>query len=56
MDKLSDTYHLPLPKGAGSNVDKIGEELVAKYGSDVLTKTAKRNFSNTQRILKTRII
>ena len=56
MDKLSDTYHIPLPKGAGSNVDSIGEELVEKYGRDVLLKVSKRNFSNTQRILKTRII
>lgn len=56
FDKLSDTYHVPLPKGSGSNVDKIGEELVEKYGKEVLNKTAKKNFSNTSRILKTRII
>ena len=56
FDKLSDTYHLPLPKGSGNNVDKIGEELVEKYGKEVLDKTAKKNFSNTSRILKTRII
>lgn len=56
FDKLADTYHIPLPKGSGSNVDKIGEELVEKYGKEVLDKTAKKNFSNTSRILKTRII
>ena len=56
FDKLSDTYHIPLPKGSGSNVDKIGEELVEKYGKEVLEKIAKKNFSNTSRILKTRII
>ena len=56
FDKLSDTYHLPLPKGSGNNVDKIGEELVEKYGKEILDKTAKKNFSNTSRILKTRII
>ena len=56
FDKLSDTYHIPLPKGSGANVDKIGEELVEKYGKEVLEKTAKKNFSNTSRILKTRII
>lgn len=56
FDKLSDTYHIPLPKGSGTNVDKIGEELVEKYGKEVLEKTAKKNFSNTSRILKTRII
>lgn len=56
FQKLADTYHLPLPKGSGSNVDKIGEELVEKYGKEVLDKVAKKNFSNTSRILKTRII
>ena len=56
FDKLSDTYHIPLPKGSGQNVDKIGEELVQKYGKDILDKIAKKNFSNTSRILKTRVI
>lgn len=55
FDKLCDTYKIPLPKGAGSNVDSIGEELVEKYGNDVLDKVAKKNFSNTKRILKTMI-
>ena len=56
FDKLSDTYHIPLPKGSGQNVDKIGEEAVKKYGKDILDKIAKKNFSNTSRILKTRVI
>ena len=56
FDKLSDTYHVPFPKGSGSNVDKIGEELVEKYGKEVLDKTTKKNFSNTSRIIKTKII
>ena len=55
FNKLSDTYHILLPKGSGSNVDKIGEELVEKYGNDILNKIAKKNFSNTKRILKTMI-
>jgi len=53
FDKLSDKYKVPLPKGSGKNVDSIGEELVEKYGKDVLQKVAKKNFSNTSRILKT---
>lgn len=56
FDKLSDTYHIPLPKGSGQNVDKIGEKLTEKYGKDILNKIAKKNFSNTSRILKTRVI
>ena len=53
FDKLSDTYKIPLPKGSGKNVDSIGEEIVEKYGKEVLEKVAKKNFSNTSRILKT---
>ena len=55
FDKLSDSLHIPLPKGAGANVDKIGEEVVEKYGKDKLNEIAKLNFKNTQRILKTLI-
>ena len=55
FDKLCDAYHIPLPKGSGNNVDKVGQELVEKEGKDILTKVAKKNFSNTSRILKTMI-
>lgn len=55
FDKLCDEVSLPLPKGAGSDVDKIGEELVAKYGEEKLKEVAKYNFKNTQKILKTMI-
>ena len=53
FDKLSDCLHIPLPKGAGPQVDTIGEEIVEKYGSDKLKEVAKLNFANTARILKT---
>ena len=56
FDKMCDELHLPLPKGSGSNVDKIGQEAVEKYGKEILDKIAKKNFSNTSRILKTKII
>lgn len=56
FDKMSDKYKIPFPKGSGSNVDSIGKELVEKYGKDVLNKIAKKNFSNTKRILGTMII
>ena len=52
---LSDSIHIPLPKGAGKEVDKIGEEIVEKYGEEKLKHVAKLNFLNTQRILKTLI-
>jgi len=53
FDKLSDSLHIPLPKGAGPQVDSIGEEIVEKYGEDKLKEVAKLNFANTARILKT---
>ena len=55
FDKLSDSIHIPLPKGAGRDVDKIGEEIVEKYGEEKLQEIAKVNFKNTDRILHTMI-
>ena len=55
FDKLSDELHIPLPKGAGPEVDKIGEEIVEKYGEEKLKDIAKLNFKNTERILHTMI-
>lgn len=53
FDKLSDSLHIPLPKGAGAEVDKIGEEIIEKYGEEKLNEIAKLNFANTKRILHT---
>jgi len=53
FDKLSDSLHIPLPKGAGPAVDEAGEEIVEKYGREKLNEVAKLNFRNTERILKT---
>ncbi|MBQ9019132.1 MAG: ribonuclease HIII [Bacilli bacterium] len=55
FDKLCDSIHMPLPKGAGRDVDEIGEEVVEKYGEDKLKEIAKVNFKNTDRILHTMI-
>lgn len=55
FDKLSDSIHIPLPKGAGRDVDEIGEEIVEKYGKEKLQEIAKVNFKNTDRILHTMI-
>ena len=51
FDKLSDSLHIPLVKGAGSEVDSIGKEVVDKYGKEKLKEIAKYNFKNTERIL-----
>ena len=55
FDKMCDEIHIPLPKGAGKDVDKIGEEVVEKYGEEKLKEIAKLNFKNTERILHTMI-
>lgn len=55
FDKICDMLHLPLPKGAGKDIDTIGIEIVEKYGKDKLNDIAKLNFANTERILKTKI-
>lgn len=55
FDKISDSLHIPLPKGANQEVDKIGMEIVEKYGKEKLSEVAKLNFMNTNRILKTNI-
>ena len=55
FDKLCDSIHIPLPKGAGRDVDEIGEEIVLKYGEEKLGEIAKVNFKNTDRILHTLI-
>ena len=56
IDKLCDSIHIPLPKGAGKDVDSIGEEVVERYGKDKLKEIAKLNFKNTDRILHTMIM
>ncbi len=53
FDKLCDSVSLPLPKGAGKDVDTMGEEVVEKYGKEKLQEIAKYNFKNTDRILHT---
>ena len=55
FDKLCDSLSLPLVKGAGKDVDTIGEELVEKFGEEKLKEVAKLNFKNTDRILHTMI-
>ncbi len=55
FDKLSDSLGIPLLKGASKEVDKIGEEIVQKFGEEKLEEIAKLNFANTTRVLKTMI-
>ena len=52
MKKLSEELKINIPKGAGPEIDRVGKEIVAKYGQDKLISIAKLNFKNTNRILK----
>lgn len=51
MEKISKTYNVNLPKGAGLKVDEVGKKLVKEYGKSILNKIAKLNFKNTEKIL-----
>ncbi len=51
MDKLSEKYHINIPKGASSEVDKIAKEILIKYGKNELNKITKENFKNTLKVL-----
>lgn len=51
FDKICSEIHIPLVKGAGVDVDKIGKEVVETYGKEKLKEIAKYNFKNTERIL-----
>lgn len=51
MNKLSAELGINLPKGAGTEVDRIGKEIVSKLGKEKLYDIAKMNFKNTSKIL-----
>lgn len=49
--KLELELNMKLPKGAGSEVDIIGREIVNKFGKNKLEEIAKLSFKNTERII-----
>ena len=50
MQDLSDHYEMPIPFGAGEDVDRFTQAFIAKYGKDELVKIAKLNFANYKKI------
>jgi ribonuclease HIII len=48
---LSKELQITIPKGAGTEVDKVWKEIVAKYGKEKLYSISKMNFKNTAKIL-----
>lgn len=51
-EKLDKKYEIEIPKGAGDQVNKVGKELVEKYGKNILDEISKISFKNTDKILK----
>ncbi len=51
MKKMSTELKINVPKGAGTQVDEAGKEIVLKYGKEKLNEIAKVNFKNTERII-----
>lgn len=51
INRLSKELQITIPKGAGTEVDKVGKEIVAKYGKEKLYSISKMNFKNTAKIL-----
>ncbi|MCX7973581.1 MAG: ribonuclease HIII [Candidatus Aminicenantes bacterium] len=51
LEKLSQEVGLELPKGSSPLAEKIGFELVSRFGQDILNKVAKKHFKLTAKIL-----
>lgn len=51
MEKLEKKLGIPIPKGAGPNVDKAAKELLRNKGQDILYEITKWHFSNTTRVI-----
>lgn len=52
MKKLGEAYGIleEIPFGAGVGVDAFGAELVREHGEEILTKVAKMNFANVEKV------
>lgn len=50
LKELGDEFDLPLHKGAGAPVDRIGAEFVRAHGREALARVAKTHFKNTEKI------
>ena len=50
MDKLSNEVGISLPKGASTEVDKVGKYILEKYNLEKLDNISKKNFKNREKI------
>lgn len=51
MAELSRRFDCEIPKGASSQVDRAGREIVKQHGVEVLAEMAKLHFKNYQRVV-----
>jgi ribonuclease HIII len=51
LAQLSETWGVPLPKGAGESAEAAGREWVARHGPERLGEVAKQHFRTAHRIL-----
>lgn len=51
LKELSEDFGMPLHKGAGAPVDRVGVDLVREQGEEALHGAAKLHFKNTEKIL-----
>jgi len=50
INKISEKYHMVIPKGAGTKADEVAKIIKEKYGIDELKKIAKMNFKNIDKL------
>lgn len=51
LDQLGRDIGVPLPKGAGPQVDAVAKKLVASSGKEILRRIAKTHFKTTVKVL-----
>ena len=52
MAEMEKELGMPLPKGAGDQVDEAAQKIIDKYGFDKLKSIAKLSFKNTEKLKK----
>ncbi|MGT2866925.1 ribonuclease HIII [Streptococcus fryi] len=51
LDKLSDSFGVKIPSGAGPKADEVASFLLKKYGMESLQQSAKLHFKNTEKAI-----
>ena len=48
IDKATEQFGFPIPKGASNKVQEAGEKLVAQHGTQILQEVSKTHFKTAQ--------